>query len=118
MELGTQRVWDYVGDEYIHRLICNKADGKLVELPSARDQPQSSSGQTFTKDKVEAVAKEYGMLLTTQLESQRLYFQDQIAQVFFLLIDHCPVTDGYLDLLTDPIVFLERNRGFKESRGG
>ncbi|SNX85739.1 uncharacterized protein MEPE_04448 [Melanopsichium pennsylvanicum] len=35
LELETQRVWDYAGDGYVHRLIQNKADGKLVELPSA-----------------------------------------------------------------------------------
>lgn len=35
MELETQRVWDYEGDNYVHRLIQSRADGKLVELPSA-----------------------------------------------------------------------------------
>ncbi|KAE8541623.1 hypothetical protein D1P53_001792 [Cryptococcus gattii VGV] len=35
MELETQRVWDYKGDNYVHRLIQTKNDGKLVELPSA-----------------------------------------------------------------------------------
>ncbi|KAL9937038.1 hypothetical protein V8E36_004273 [Tilletia maclaganii] len=35
LELETQRVWDYAGDGYVHRLIQNKADGKLVELPPA-----------------------------------------------------------------------------------
>ncbi|KAJ3064765.1 hypothetical protein HK102_008110, partial [Quaeritorhiza haematococci] len=34
LELETQRVWDYAGDNYVHRLIQNKADGKLVELPA------------------------------------------------------------------------------------
>ena len=33
MELSTQRVWDYKGDNYVHRLIQSKVDGKLVELP-------------------------------------------------------------------------------------
>eukprot|EP01138_Halocafeteria_seosinensis_P005572 gb/GECG01005695.1/.p1 GENE.gb/GECG01005695.1/~~gb/GECG01005695.1/.p1 ORF type:complete len:606 (+),score=92.44 gb/GECG01005695.1/:1-1818(+) len=33
MELATQRVWDYAGDGYVHRLIQNKTDGKIVELP-------------------------------------------------------------------------------------
>eukprot|EP00735_Rhodelphis_limneticus_P000225 TRINITY_DN1035_c0_g1::TRINITY_DN1035_c0_g1_i1::g.29970::m.29970 TRINITY_DN1035_c0_g1::TRINITY_DN1035_c0_g1_i1::g.29970 ORF type:complete len:593 (+),score=40.42,sp/Q7Z569/BRAP_HUMAN/37.21/2e-105,BRAP2/PF07576.7/4.7e-26,zf-UBP/PF02148.14/3.2e-20,zf-RING_2/PF13639.1/3.6e-09,zf-RING_2/PF13639.1/4.3e+03,zf-RING_5/PF14634.1/6e-06,zf-RING_5/PF14634.1/2e+03,zf-C3HC4_3/PF13920.1/0.0004,zf-C3HC4_3/PF13920.1/0.83,zf-C3HC4/PF00097.20/4.4e-05,zf-C3HC4_2/PF13923.1/4.8e-05,zf-C3HC4_2/PF13923.1/2.1e+02,zf-rbx len=32
MELGTHRVWDYAGDNYVHRLIQNRADGKLVEV--------------------------------------------------------------------------------------
>lgn len=35
MELETQRVWDYKGDNYVHRLIQTRTDGKLVELPSA-----------------------------------------------------------------------------------
>lgn len=32
MELGTNRVWDYASDNYVHRLIQNKTDGKLVQL--------------------------------------------------------------------------------------
>ncbi|OMH82105.1 RING finger protein ETP1-like protein [Zancudomyces culisetae] len=36
MELETQRVWDYAGDGYVHRIMQNKSDGKLVmlELPN------------------------------------------------------------------------------------
>lgn len=33
MQLGNNRVWDYVGDNFVHRLLQNK-DGKLVEGPS------------------------------------------------------------------------------------
>ncbi|KAL3528956.1 hypothetical protein ACH5RR_008278 [Cinchona calisaya] len=32
LELETCRVWDYAGDNYVHRLIQSKTDGKLVEL--------------------------------------------------------------------------------------
>lgn len=35
LQLETSRVWDYVNDGYIHRLIQNRADGKLVELPTS-----------------------------------------------------------------------------------
>ncbi|KAI5452857.1 hypothetical protein NCC49_006396 [Naganishia albida] len=35
MEIETGRVWNYIEDNYVHRLIQNKSDGKLVELPSA-----------------------------------------------------------------------------------
>ncbi|OXM77947.1 BRCA1-associated protein [Cryptococcus neoformans Bt63] len=42
MELETQRVWDYKGDNYVHRLIQTKNDGKLVELPSASSLVTSS----------------------------------------------------------------------------
>ncbi|KAF9615615.1 hypothetical protein IFM89_024711 [Coptis chinensis] len=34
LDLETQRVWDYVGDNYVHRLNQSKADGKSVELNS------------------------------------------------------------------------------------
>ena len=32
MQLGSQRVWDYAGDNYVHRLVQNKSDGKLVQV--------------------------------------------------------------------------------------
>ena len=32
MELETHNVWDYVGDNFVHRLIENGRDGKIVEL--------------------------------------------------------------------------------------
>ena len=32
MELGASRVWDYVGDNFVHRLMqTDSANGKLVE---------------------------------------------------------------------------------------
>lgn len=32
MELGNNKVWDYIGDNYVHRLVQNKSDGKLVQV--------------------------------------------------------------------------------------
>lgn len=32
LEIETQRVWDYAGDGYVHRLLRNREDGKLVFL--------------------------------------------------------------------------------------
>lgn len=43
MELETSRVWDYVGDNYVHRLIANESDGKLVELPEKTNTNYNSS---------------------------------------------------------------------------
>ena len=142
LELETQRVWDYAGDGYVHRLIQNKADGKLVELPSAssatatpersrtlpasasyasamstsgtkhsgpptafhreddpRRQPhaQNQHGQHEVQhcrgsaaqaggssrpadEKLEAIGMEYSYLLTSQLESQRHFYEDKLDQ--------------------------------------
>ena len=34
LELEAQRVWDYTNDNYVHRLVQSKKNGKLLELPS------------------------------------------------------------------------------------
>jgi uncharacterized UBP type Zn finger protein len=40
LDIETQRVWDYAGDGYVHRLIQNVVDGKIVELPSHVQEQQ------------------------------------------------------------------------------
>ncbi|KIY48133.1 zf-UBP-domain-containing protein [Fistulina hepatica ATCC 64428] len=93
LELETQRVWDYAGDGYVHRLIQNKADGKLVELPSAamtgtipREEGVMGRGGPSTADalsaeKIEAIGIEYSYLLTSQLDSQREYYEEQTSEL-------------------------------------
>ncbi|KAE9399879.1 BRCA1-associated protein [Gymnopus androsaceus JB14] len=90
LELETQRVWDYAGDGYVHRLIQNKADGKLVELPSAATSMSTSpregglgpsAADALGAEKIEAIGIEYSYLLTSQLDSQRAYYEDQTAEL-------------------------------------
>ncbi|OSD02974.1 zf-UBP-domain-containing protein [Trametes coccinea BRFM310] len=94
LELETQRVWDYAGDGYVHRLIQNKADGKLVELPSAaaavgaRSDGGGGGGgggptaaDALTAEKIEAIGIEYSYLLTSQLDSQRTFYEEQTAEL-------------------------------------
>ncbi|KAB8256952.1 BRCA1-associated protein 2-domain-containing protein [Aspergillus pseudonomiae] len=82
MDLATQRVWDYVGDAYVHRIIQSKTDGKLVELPaadnSALDPPDWTDA--VPREKLENMSVEYTHLLTSQLESQRAYFEDIVER--------------------------------------
>lgn len=84
LELETQRVWDYAGDGYVHRLIQNRADGKLVELPSASmagagagDGRGPSEKDALGAEKIEAIGIEYSYLLTSQLDSQREWYEEQ-----------------------------------------
>jgi BRCA1-associated protein len=72
METNTQRVWDYSQDGYVHRLVQNEADGKIVELP-LRDGSKKS-----TEEKVDKIGFEYSKLLIGQLESQREYYEEKI----------------------------------------
>ncbi|KAJ6929800.1 BRAP2 RING ZnF UBP domain-containing protein 2-like isoform X1 [Populus alba x Populus x berolinensis] len=91
LELDTQRVWDYVGDNYVHRLIQSKTDGKLVELNShcvhaydgcgGCECADSGVSEALLKSKVEAIVNEYNELLATQLENQKLYFDTLLKEV-------------------------------------
>ncbi|KAI9267350.1 hypothetical protein BY458DRAFT_512045 [Sporodiniella umbellata] len=70
LEIRSERVWDYASDGFVHRLVQNMADGKLVELPAQDQEP-----------KPETVALDYSCLLTTQLDSQRMDYEDQIDRL-------------------------------------
>ncbi|XP_014211557.1 BRCA1-associated protein [Copidosoma floridanum] len=76
MELGNNRVWDYVGDHWVDRLLQNK-DGKMVE----GGQESSKGERTAVDEKVDSVQLEFSYMLTSQLESQRLYFEELVAKV-------------------------------------
>jgi hypothetical protein len=68
IELATQRVWDYTGDCYVHRLIQNRVDGKMVEFGDPNDYGDEQSGkvgEAMAKSKHEQVIQEYEMLLTS-----------------------------------------------------
>lgn len=55
-------MWDYVGDNYVHRLIQSKTDGKLVELSGDQGEEIDRScdcdedlSEALLNSKVEAV---------------------------------------------------------------
>lgn len=82
LELETQHVWDYAGDMWVHRLIRDKGDGKVVELPSRNDsQARQNDEDSVPRAKVDNMAVEYTHLLTSQLESQRAYYEDKVNKL-------------------------------------
>lgn len=96
MELETQRVWDYLGDAYVHRLIQNRTDGQLVELPSmktggnpsenehngapSKQQLGPDTADIAAQEKLERMGEEFSHVLSSQLETQRSYYADKLAQ--------------------------------------
>jgi BRCA1-associated protein len=86
MDVVTQHVWDYAGDGYVHRLIQNKSDGKLVDLPASTHQTVRAADMTgyandsVPREKLDNMGMEYAYLLTSQLESQRAYFEEQLGK--------------------------------------
>ncbi|KAF6019938.1 hypothetical protein EB796_021758 [Bugula neritina] len=53
MQLSTGRVWDYVGDNYVHRLIQNKEDGKLVEMDERSQRVNDEKLDSLTLEVVD-----------------------------------------------------------------
>ncbi|KAL8669963.1 MAG: hypothetical protein Q9168_005475 [Polycauliona sp. 1 TL-2023] len=88
MDLSTQRVWDYASDAYVHRIVQDKADGKLMELPanavdahhSAHDGDAWDQEDYVPREKLDNIGLEYTHLLTSQLESQRTYFAEALER--------------------------------------
>ncbi|KAL8755154.1 MAG: hypothetical protein Q9184_004885, partial [Pyrenodesmia sp. 2 TL-2023] len=88
MDLATQRVWDYATDAYVHRLVQDKADGKLMELPANAADTHGSTDEGdawdhedyVPREKLDNIGREYTHLLTSQLESQRLYFSEALER--------------------------------------
>lgn len=75
MQLGhNNRVWDYAGDNYVHRLLQNK-DGEPVELKANQS---GQNNQLMQDEKIDSVQLEYTYLLTNQLENQRHYYEETI----------------------------------------
>ena len=60
-------MWDYVGDNFVHRLVQNTEDGKLVEQEARRDGAKHEGGFEVNEDKVDSLQLEYTYLLTSQL---------------------------------------------------
>ncbi|UKZ76677.1 hypothetical protein TrVFT333_004386 [Trichoderma virens FT-333] len=83
LELETQHVWDYAGDMWVHRLIRDKGDGKVVELPGRSNHTANGEGadeDMVPRAKLEMIGLEYTHLLGSQLESQRAYYEEMISK--------------------------------------
>ncbi|NWR91398.1 BRAP protein, partial [Furnarius figulus] len=73
MQLTNHGGGDYAGDNYVHRLVASKTDGKLVQYECEGDMCQ--------EEKIDALQLEYSYLLTSQLESQRIYWENKIVRI-------------------------------------
>ncbi|CAG8624646.1 10528_t:CDS:2 [Ambispora leptoticha] len=104
IELETQRVWDYAGDGYVHRLIQNKSDGKLVELPSPNAPTLIQNQSVVNQDKVDQIELEYSHLLTTQLSSQRTFYEEKLSTITLQLSSLSNQTQHMPNLLKEKIV--------------
>lgn len=72
LQLGTNRVWDYAGDNFVHRLLQSKSDGKLVDTKC----PEVGDGDD--EEKMDSIQLDFMYTLTSQLDGQRKYYEERI----------------------------------------
>ncbi|CAL5070391.1 unnamed protein product [Urochloa decumbens] len=92
LDLETQRVWDYVGDSFVHRLNHSKSDAKHAKFKSkckysgddcvncsCNDDDLDMGGAMFSS-KAETIVDEYNRLLASQIETQREYYEGLLSE--------------------------------------
>jgi BRCA1-associated protein len=110
LELETQRVWDYSGDGYVHRLIQSNTDGKLIQLPavnpnpsphifrlgldSLTDAPLVTQNDGIVSEKVEMIGIDYANLLNQQLARQQEWFEHQLSKIEALNCEQISILIG------------------------
>ncbi|XP_047033072.1 BRCA1-associated protein isoform X2 [Helicoverpa zea] len=77
LQLGSNRVWDYAGDNFVHRLVQNKADGKLVAAEGGFTSEDSACGG----EKLDSAQLEFTYILTQQLDSQRMFYEEKMNKM-------------------------------------
>jgi predicted Holliday junction resolvase-like endonuclease len=88
LEVCSQRTWDYTRESYVHRLVQNESDGKIVEvappvsLPAILDSsaPPPPGFVLLPENDVHRINKEYMWLLQSQLDAQRQVLEAQLRK--------------------------------------
>ena len=95
LETETQHVYDFCGQGYVHRLVQNKEDGKLVEVngPASVARGRAPGERSWTPGlsdsqegevvhrKLEGAAEQYNNLLKSQLEQQRAFYEKRLDEM-------------------------------------
>ena len=90
-QMESERVWDYARDQYVHRLIQNKGDGKVVEYTveapftvADNDDPNGDSAtvngyvSVTADEKLDSIQIEYSYLISSELQKQRAYYEEKL----------------------------------------
>ncbi|KAK2962466.1 putative BRCA1-associated protein [Blattamonas nauphoetae] len=85
MDLETEKVWDYVDEQYVHRMIETESDGKIVCLSkngAPTSDPQSPTHRTMELEEefFRRIEKENGRIVVDQLERQRCELEERLQR--------------------------------------
>jgi BRCA1-associated protein len=80
IDLTSQRIWDYLGDTWVHRLIkLDKHTQSTIEFEELQDDKIPNTKEFLTR--IENVISEYNYVLGLQLEEQRKYYEKEISKL-------------------------------------
>lgn len=102
LQLGTNSVWDYAGDNFVHRLLQSKGDGKLV----AQQSPNDDGGDS--EEKMDSIQLEFIHMLTSQLDHQREYYEERLARLESRMDADTKQIQTQFDTLTSNFTELDR----------
>ena len=79
IELNTQRIWDYLTDSWIHRVINSNEGSNTILLDDHENKDEPSTKEFLTR--MENVIEEYNKVLSAQLEVQRKFYEAEIEKI-------------------------------------
>lgn len=71
IELSSQCVWDYLTDNYVHRLLHGGRETLILDLEFSQ----------IAKENIERMINEYNHIISLQLEQQRAYYEQKITSI-------------------------------------
>lgn len=81
IELETQRVWDYAGDGYVHRMILDHSSGKMAAIGEDEGKCSNSDAAGILSGRVDKQ-------VLALLDGQREYFDSIVSQLRSQASDH------------------------------
>ena len=79
IELDTQRIWDYMTDAWIHRVINSNEGSNTILLDDIDNKKEPSTKEFLTR--MENVIEEYNKVLSAQLDVQRKFYETEIEKI-------------------------------------
>ena len=77
LELESQRIWDYIYDKWVHRVILGQNNATPINLEEQDNEGNILTPQQFYI-KMENIINEYNKVLSSQLEIQRKYYEKEM----------------------------------------
>ena len=76
LELESQRIWDYIYDKWVHRVIIGQNNTSPINLEEDNEENILTPQQFYIK--MENIINEYNKVLSSQLEIQRKYYEKEM----------------------------------------